>query len=200
METLHPEGEEDSPFVVKGDDVTDSAKADEDLPYAECPVDGCGELLPFDAMDYHIELHAAEAGADLDGETGQSPNRDLHTGGSSSSGPSRAHRDAERQRRAESSQAKAISAWKRLLRMPESSSSSASSSHSSKHHHRKDPKSSAPSDQGRGKRLGVSAHAVGTVSERLSLTFCAESAVGKIRPRRSHAGVARLASSEWAPG
>ncbi|KAK0651970.1 peptidase family C78-domain-containing protein [Cercophora newfieldiana] len=154
MESLHPEGE-DSPFVVKDDDATDRSKADEDLPYAECPVEGCGELLPFDTMDYHIELHAAEAGADLDGEAGQSPSRDPHTGGSSSSGPSRAHRDAERQRRAESSQAKAISAWKRLLRMPESSSAS-SSSHS-KHHHRKDGKSpAATSDPVRGKRLGKS--------------------------------------------
>ncbi|KAK0626678.1 peptidase family C78-domain-containing protein [Immersiella caudata] len=150
MESLHPEGE-DSPFTVKGDDGTVGTRADEDLPYAECPVEGCGELLPFDAMDYHIELHAAEAGADLDGEAGQSPIRDPHTSGSSSSGPSRAHRDAERQRRAESSQAKAISAWKRLLRMPESSSSS---SHSSKHHHRKDAKSTTPSDPSRGKRLG----------------------------------------------
>jgi len=153
METLHPEGEE-SPFVVKGDDGSGSTRPEEDLPYAECPVDGCGELLPFDTMDYHIELHAAEAGADLDGEAEQSPDRDTHAGGSSSSGPSRAHRDAERQRRAESSQTKAISAWKRILRMPESSSSS---SHSSKYH-RKDAKPAVPSDPGRGKRLGVSAH------------------------------------------
>lgn len=178
MESLHPEGEEDdTPFVVKGNDATDRSKADEDLPYAECPVEGCGELLPFDAMDYHIELHAAEAGGDLEGETGtSSPSRDPHHtgGGSSSSGPSRAHRDAERQRRAESSQAKAISAWKRLLRMPESSSSTSSSSHSKHRHYRSSSRdggkssSSAvmPSDPGRGKRLGVSTLLIGSPQTR----------------------------------
>ena len=154
MESLHPEG--DASFVDQGNNesLLDSARLDEDVPYVECPIDGCCEMLPVDVMDYHIELHADEDGTNLDGEVVQQQH---HHGGpsggssSSSSGPSRLHREAERhQRRAESSQARAISAWKRLLPYGSSSSSSSQSSR-----HRKDAKATPPADSVRGKRLGV---------------------------------------------
>lgn len=48
METLHPE--EDSPPSTRGSHEQ----------YAECPIDGCGELVSLTEMDYHIDLHVEE--------------------------------------------------------------------------------------------------------------------------------------------
>jgi len=150
METLHAEG--DSSFEVKencnnGDS---HVKADEELVYAECPVDGCGEVLLLDEMEYHLELHGLESGQSTEVEPASSTDHSAHASGSST--PSRSHREAERQRRTESAvsgnQAKTISAWKKLLRMPESTSTLSS-------RRRKDVKPTAPPDTSRGKRLGV---------------------------------------------
>ncbi|RDW89405.1 hypothetical protein BP6252_01437 [Coleophoma cylindrospora] len=68
METLHAEGE--SPFVVRDDasvaalisptSDSDHNKADEDVQYANCPVDGCGEVLLLSDFDNHIRLHDVE--------------------------------------------------------------------------------------------------------------------------------------------
>ncbi|KAK3359268.1 peptidase family C78-domain-containing protein [Lasiosphaeria hispida] len=153
METLHPEG--DSPFVAKDDDKDSAnAKVDGEAQYAECPVEGCGEMLSLDEMDYHIELHADEAGTDLDGGLAQSAVHEARASTSSPS-PSRAHREAERQRRAArasevtSNQSKAISAWKKLLKMPDSSASSTLSPR-----RRQNTKPASKSDSTRGKRLG----------------------------------------------
>jgi hypothetical protein len=80
----------------------------------------------------------------------------------STSGPSRAHREAERHRRSahdpekNDRQATAISAWRRLLRMPGSGSSSVHGILSSKR--AKDEKHSSAGHHTRGKRLGVSGH------------------------------------------
>ncbi|KAK1760730.1 peptidase family C78-domain-containing protein [Echria macrotheca] len=157
METLHAEG--DSPFVATGsrDNGSGSIKGgdEEDLPFAECPVDGCGELLSFDEMDFHIELHAGEAGTSPEPELAQPPSSSSNQApgaSSSSSGPSRSHREAERQQThskpaaSSSSQAKAISAWRKLLKMPDSNPVTS--------RQRMDGASSAASDQSRGKRLG----------------------------------------------
>lgn len=61
METLHPEGGE-SPFVVKEDASMAAIISlyDEDVEYASCPVDGCGEAILFTELDSHIEMHDAE--------------------------------------------------------------------------------------------------------------------------------------------
>lgn len=152
METLHAEG--DSPFEVKenGDNGDNGMKGDEELVYVDCPVDGCGEVLLLGEMEFHIELHAHEAGPNLDTELASSSDHSARPSTSSSS-PSRSHRDAERQRRAESAvssrQAKAISALKKLLKMPNSTSALSS-------RHRKDVKPAATTEASRGKRLGVS--------------------------------------------
>ncbi|KAK5663075.1 hypothetical protein OQA88_6491 [Cercophora sp. LCS_1] len=155
---MHAEG--DLPFVAKGEDghVPDGINLNEteDPPYAECPVDGCGELLLFDELAYHIDLHAGEVETDTELAQIQS---DCTRASGSTSAPSRSHRETERHRRSDkaagSSQAKAISAWKKLLRMPESSSSSTSSSTMSSRH-RKSSKTTAPSDHTAPKRLGKS--------------------------------------------
>jgi hypothetical protein len=147
METLHPEG--DSPFAaVKEDHASDRPGTAEDISYVECPVDGCGEVLLLQELDYHLELHTEESGDHLQEEPAPVPEPDPKPD-ASLFGPSRAHREAERQRRSDHEpegndrQAKAISAWKRLLRMPGSSSA---------HRGSQDEKHTT-----RGKRLGVSA-------------------------------------------
>src|SRR5690606_951139 len=95
METLHAEGE--SLFVSKEvDNASNGIKGSDDPPYAECPVEGCGELLLLDEMEYHIELHAGEAGTEAEFSQIQS---NCAQAGSSSSSPSRSHRETERQRR-----------------------------------------------------------------------------------------------------
>ncbi|KAK4164867.1 zinc finger with UFM1-specific peptidase domain protein [Cladorrhinum sp. PSN259] len=116
---MHSEGE--SPFVVKDDQdngkrSSPDAKAEEPL-YAECEVEGCGELILLDQLEYHLELHSDETGNDS-----ETPEKSK----ASSSAPSRSQREAERERHRRSSrdpeatarQSKAVSFWKNLLRMP----------------------------------------------------------------------------------
>lgn len=184
METLHAEG--DSPFVSRGEDNASAGnKGSDDPPYAECPVDGCGELLLFDEMDYHIELHAGEA--ETDAEFSQIQSNCAQASGSSSS-PSRSYRETERHRRTDksvsNSQTKTISTWKRFLRMPASSSSSASSAVSSRH--RKSPKATTvPADHATAKRLGVSLESQ-PLWDRLP-DIVAEKSTRQTCARRSHA-------------
>ncbi|KAK3308660.1 peptidase family C78-domain-containing protein [Chaetomium strumarium] len=123
METLHAEGE--SPCVVKEDWSPASIDTPEDTPYTECPVDGCGELLPLQELEYHMELHAEESSDDLQDESAPStePHATTKEAELLSSGPSRARREAEGNREPNHSstserQAKAISSWRQLLRMP----------------------------------------------------------------------------------
>lgn len=172
METLHPEGK--SPFKVKSGSASGSVAADEDLEYTECPVDGCGEILPRGEMDYHLELHAEEAAGDSpvispDPEPAAvtEPGQSL-SGGSSSrhhrrdrerdrdGDTSPRHRHSERSHRKSpptpTTQSRAIAAWKKLLKMP-GSSSSASPSHSSRRHHSSEPVTSSEK-QANAKRLG----------------------------------------------
>jgi hypothetical protein len=150
METLHPEGE--SPFVLKEDNAPENTEASGDISYVECPVDSCGEILLLQELEYHLELHSEESGDHL-----QDPGPDTKVE-TPPSGPSRAHREAERHRRSDHEpehsdrQTKAISAWKRLLKMPGPSSTYKVLS----------PKRSHDDKTGghfsRGKRLGVSYH------------------------------------------
>jgi hypothetical protein len=153
METEHPEGE--TPFVANEDSVPDRAGDAEDVSYVECPVDGCNEILVIQELDYHLELHSEESDHQPEEGLATASESDTKTE-TTPSGPSRAHRDAERQRRSEHGsgtgdrQQKAISAWKRLLKMPVPSSSHGilSSKRS-----REDKHKSGHSTQGR--RLGV---------------------------------------------
>lgn len=146
---------------MKEDGVSESpeaAGAAEDLHYVECPVDTCGELLLLHELDYHLELHSEESGGTLLDD----PMPTLGSGAEqppppSITGPSRAHREAERHLHShhdakDTRQAKAISAWKRLLKMPD-----VSSAHrilSSKRS--RDDTQAAAGHSTRGKRLGVS--------------------------------------------
>ncbi|KXX81765.1 Zinc finger with UFM1-specific peptidase domain protein [Madurella mycetomatis] len=157
METLHSEG--DSPFAVKEDHASDSAGTGDDPQYAECPIEGCGELLLLQELDYHLELHGEESGHNHleEASVSQPPEHDAHIA-SSASGPPRSHWEPERQRRpdhgaqATSRQAKAISAWRRLLRMP--GSSSAHKLLPKRRH--QDETQTAGAHPARGKRLGKS--------------------------------------------
>lgn len=70
MEHVHPEGE--SPFMARDSNNSSTVSAAANggfalddgagIQYAECPVDGCGEVVRGDEMDYHVELHAQEEG------------------------------------------------------------------------------------------------------------------------------------------
>ena len=154
IETLHAEG--DSPFVVKEDVAPEGTTPAEDVQYVECPVDSCGEVLVLQELDYHLELHSEESGEPLPEGTAPAPDLGTDTQ-ASTTGPSRAHRDAERHRQPDHDskndrQAHAISAWKRLLRMP--SVSTAQRILSSKRSH--DDAQTPAGHSTRGKRLGVS--------------------------------------------
>ncbi|KAJ8064515.1 hypothetical protein OCU04_006847 [Sclerotinia nivalis] len=60
METLHAEGE--SPFITKDSASVIAMVDQEDVNYADCPVDGCGEMVLFDELESHIEMHGEEDG------------------------------------------------------------------------------------------------------------------------------------------
>ncbi|EHA57034.1 hypothetical protein MCOR27_009683 [Pyricularia oryzae] len=70
MEHVHPEGE--SPFVARDSNNSSTVSAAANggfalddtagIQYAECTVDGCGEVVRGDEMEYHVELHAQEEG------------------------------------------------------------------------------------------------------------------------------------------
>lgn len=156
VETLHAEG--DSPFLVKEDSASASERTVEDPQYAECPIDGCGELLVLQELDYHLELHAQESG-----ESGDYLGEEALASAPEPEAPiARARRESERQARSghgaetETRQAKAISAWKRIFRMPSVSPTHRISSR--KRHH--DDSKTVAAHPTRGKRLGVSAPAV----------------------------------------
>ncbi|KAI1633659.1 peptidase family C78-domain-containing protein [Biscogniauxia mediterranea] len=68
METQHAEGK--SPFVVVDENPTeggagaidsDASGGGEADQFAECPVDGCEEIVTLAELDDHVEFHAAEA-------------------------------------------------------------------------------------------------------------------------------------------
>ncbi|KAK0739194.1 peptidase family C78-domain-containing protein [Apiosordaria backusii] len=123
METLHAEGE--SPFLTEQDRTSpqngtgSTAGNDDDPQYVECPVDGCGEFLLVSQVEYHLELHSEETDVqDLPASSEPIPISEPAPSSSitsSAPGPSSksSHNHPESTRRS-----KAISAWKRLLRMP----------------------------------------------------------------------------------
>ncbi|KAJ9142620.1 Zinc finger with UFM1-specific peptidase domain protein [Pleurostoma richardsiae] len=93
MEQFHAEGQ--SPFIAVGGEPEQQhpalARADPDRggndrgspdsseQFAECPVDGCGEVLLADELEYHIELHREETDAGV-ASSAASPVRDEQAG------------------------------------------------------------------------------------------------------------------------
>ena len=133
METEHPEGGE-SPFVVK-DDASIAAvlslNDDEEVQYASCPVDGCGEAILLTELDSHIEMHTAEE-QDTDHEFGESASRGSNLEdmikASFDTKLSHALRNLNDDERSipvshtSDRQATAKAVWKSLLRMPDTGS------------------------------------------------------------------------------
>lgn len=105
MESLHPDHDSPPPQLVNTaeDQLFQSSRGDDDdTEYTECPVDGCGELLTNEMIDFHAEMHGAEdssSNSNLHGKAA-GPAEHLETRGARSSGPSRSHREADRHRRA----------------------------------------------------------------------------------------------------
>ena len=62
MESYHTE-DGPSPFIVKDDDASIAAVmslAEEEIQYAACLVEGCGEAILLTELDSHMEMHGAE--------------------------------------------------------------------------------------------------------------------------------------------
>lgn len=204
METLHSEGE--SPFAVKEDAASDSAGTGDGPQYVECPIEGCGEPLLLQELDYHLELHSEESGHHLPEASVVPPEQPLEQDKQekratpSVPGRSRSHRDAERHRQPEDGseattrQAKAVSAWKRLLRMPDLSP--AFINLPKRRHHDGAPGSHAT----RGKRLGVSNIRALVIQIRQLLNSPPEIPPREVRPRRAHARMAGDHVEETRPG
>jgi hypothetical protein len=136
METLHREGGE-SPFIVKDDDASMAAiisMNNEDLQYASCPVEGCGEAILFTELDSHIEMHSAEEqGQDAEETSRPEPKKpklkeEIQTAFDAKlSYALRALDDGEEsssENRPSDRQATSKAAWKELLKMPDSTSKS----------------------------------------------------------------------------
>ncbi|EMR65501.1 putative peptidase family c78 protein [Eutypa lata UCREL1] len=133
IEKLHSEGK--SPFIVdereEGEEEDPRAAADnasndeEERMFAECPIDGCGEVITLAELEDHIELHAAEEPSSVTGsldaarlgrlEENDPPRSRRQRDGDGDAEPAQSQRNAE-----------SIAKWKRILHMPSSSSSSSS--------------------------------------------------------------------------
>lgn len=136
METLHPENGE-SPFVAHDDaSITAliSLQDEQDVQYVHCPVEGCGEALLLTELDSHVEMHEEE----LDQSPGESdePSRsakrvkiDPQTGATFDTKLSYALRNLDddddghrvHEKPSHDAQAAAKTAWKSILKMPDSS-------------------------------------------------------------------------------
>jgi hypothetical protein len=176
METLHPEGGE-SPFIVKDDDASIAAvlsMADEDVQYASCPVEGCGEAILFTELDSHIEMHEAEEQgqdtSDTEDESEPEPKKPKMKGETQQSFDTQlsyALRNLDDSEKSSSEsppsdrQAKAKAAWKDLLKMPEPASSSKSKIGASSTAATKSPR----------RRLGVSLSSLLEYSHHVIPTF-----------------------------
>ena len=135
IETVHSEGD-DSPFVVKEDVDKDANIAamlsmeEEDIQYASCPIDGCGEAVLLTELDSHIDMHSAE-GEEVEEDRSdggcktppfkRTKNGDSSEGGVGGFGTKLSHAlrnldDGERVDEDRKEHAK--QAWKNILKMP----------------------------------------------------------------------------------
>ncbi|KAK4203679.1 peptidase family C78-domain-containing protein [Triangularia verruculosa] len=121
METLHVEGE--SPFLAQ-EERTSPPKGtvgnDDDPQYVECPVDGCGEFLLVSQMEYHLDLHTEETDIQ-DLPASESTPASEPTSSSLNAAPRSSPKPSHSRSEQSTRQSRAISAWKRLLKMPGSS-------------------------------------------------------------------------------
>lgn len=132
IESLHAEGQ---PYSEMEKAQASTLKEEEEGQYAECPFEGCGEILLLEELDYHLELHDQEV-VDMD-HAGQSrivtePEQRLpesersNQGASSSRQRSSPGHAAYKEKPStisdggNSRQQNAISAWKNILNMPSS--------------------------------------------------------------------------------
>lgn len=181
METLHAEGK--SPFVAdqepqqepqpdgeRGQDPDQEQDPDSDDQYAECPVEGCGEVLLVDELEYHLELHEEES--DVGGAAAEASERPLRASTSPSASPPpprdehprASRRAAERERQhTRSSVTKrnqgAIQGWRKLWGMPVAKARSEGTT------------DGAGSREGPRKRLGVSPWRISSSREAFDLIF-----------------------------
>jgi zinc finger-containing ubiquitin peptidase 1 len=141
IETYHSEG--GSGFVAMNE--SEASKSEEEL-YAECPIEGCGEVVAVREMDDHVDFHAQEE--DLGGATATAPdvsaaaNDERASRGSSSAKSSSSHPDSKRSSR-DSKNASAIQSWRQIFSMP-----------SKRPHHSSSPEPSSASQPSRKRRLG----------------------------------------------
>jgi len=114
IETYHAEGE--SGFVPV--DESEARTSEEEL-YAECPIEGCGEVVEVREMDDHVDFHAQEE--DLDGAATPRASKEKAPQASppSKSSSSHAHGDSKRSSsRDKGKNAHAIHKWHQILSMP----------------------------------------------------------------------------------
>ncbi|KAF5879623.1 putative peptidase family c78 protein [Botrytis fragariae] len=79
LETLHAEGQ--SPFVAKDSASVVAMVNQDNVNYADCPIDGCGEMVLFDELDNHVEMHGEEDGnMDLDTPASGSSRQEVKNG------------------------------------------------------------------------------------------------------------------------
>lgn len=163
METQHSEGK--SPFAVdedhpatqetvkhNGDEVASSssvAPSVEEVQFAECPIEGCGEVITLAEYDDHIELHNLEeaAGDTSSRSASGSPyhryaNRDGYHSPYPEQEPAAATATRRHHADGSSKQGNSIQSWKQILQMPNATS-----------HKRRSPEFEAAEERPR-KRLG----------------------------------------------
>jgi hypothetical protein len=131
IESLHAEGQ---PYSENKKAQTSTMKEEEEGQCAECPIEGCGEILLLNELDYHLELHDQEV-ADMDNAgqdqvSSKEEQQQLSEAEGSRPGPSSSrHRSspghATQTKKTSttsgggnSRQQTAISAWKNILHMP----------------------------------------------------------------------------------
>ncbi|KAL2163131.1 hypothetical protein VTH06DRAFT_6967 [Thermothelomyces fergusii] len=129
VETYHAEEEEDASSRQEQGTASENPGPGENIPYVECPVDGCEEILLLQELEYHLELHSEESG----GCAAKEHNPVTPTDPGPNSGPSRAHRAAQRRHQSDhgseanerpgkqakdAGDGKAAAIWKRLLKIP----------------------------------------------------------------------------------
>ncbi|OIW29870.1 DUF1671-domain-containing protein [Coniochaeta ligniaria NRRL 30616] len=137
IESLHAEGQ---PYSEVGKAQASTSKEEEEGQYAECPIEGCDEILLLDEMDYHLELHDQEV-VDMDHASldhvstmqeqqpheaeGSRPGPSSSRHRSSSGHPTHRDKPSTSSSPSNSRQQSAISAWKNILNMPSSGRRSA---------------------------------------------------------------------------
>lgn len=131
IESVHPEEEGESTTQLEKAQVSASKEEDEGQ-YVECLIEGCGEILVLDEMDYHLELHdqeivnmddVAQEHVSIKEQQNYAEQHESRAGPSSSrrqSSPGHGSHGAISSPGG-SRQQHAISAWKNILNMPSAS-------------------------------------------------------------------------------